>query len=825
MTVATLPVEAPPAVRQGRPSIRGVAFRTPGRQRHQRAPAAGIVELIEGLPGVDEGLNAREARRWGTRWLLEHLDGHDGDDWQEKWDASGLEEAGPAGFRQVVCQASALEATRGRLTRLTAGLGALVTLDVVRPSFEFVVEARLDHTWEHLLAWRGDPHAHVLDRVPCTAQTLAVATRLLARLAVVTGRPVAELVAQDLLAWRTKILTSRAQTVGLTHVWLCLADAGIVEGTLHEALRVGQQSVTELVDRYPIASRAVRELLIAYLTERSVNIDYSTLRTLTNHLCQLFWQQVERIAPGIDTLELPEDVAARWKDEIRWRTDHNGQTVPRRNVMNTFVAVRGFYADLLRLAHEDPPRWARWASRPPVSEREVKAYRKWRLSLRSEMHERTRTLAVRVTELADAAEAHYHRMRTLLDAARRVGAGETFTGADGTYVRLDSASHPHAHPKVTVLDAGGEQQGESLDLVFEEEDAFWGFAVVEVLRHTGIRIEELLELTQLDLHDYDHRDPAIGKVLLLHISPSKQDRERMLVVAPELAAVLATVTRRIRTAIGSASTALPLLVAYDHVECVNSTPQPFLFQRTAGRGFKGTTRAMTRTYVYRVLNKVAHAAGLAGPDGQLLEFTPHDFRRVFATDALATGLPPHIIQKLMGHATLATTEGYMAIFPDDVIRSHRAFIENRRTLRPADEYRPVADAEWTEFEEHFAKRKIAIGDCMRAYGTNCVHEYACEQCQLARPDPAAEPRLQRTRTGLTEQLDEARQRHWHGETERLTHILAAVNDKLDQLQRARRRTTTIELPLPMLRRSPASSEMLEDDTMLRSEAGERVVEL
>jgi hypothetical protein len=71
-------------------------------------------------------------------------------------------------------------------------------------------------------------------------------------------------------------------------------------------------------------------------------------------------------------------------------------------------------------------------------------------------------------------------------------------------------------------------------VIEEEEDAFWGFAVVEVLRHTGIRIEELLEFTQLDLHTYQHRDPAVGTVLLLHVNPSKQDRERMLVVPPEL---------------------------------------------------------------------------------------------------------------------------------------------------------------------------------------------------------------------------------------------------------------------------------------------------
>jgi len=82
---------------------------------------------------------------------------------------------------------------------------------------------------------------------------------------------------------------------------------------------------------------------------------------------------------------------------------------------------------------------------------------------------------------------------------------------------------------------------------------------------------------------------------LLHISPSKQDRERTVVVAPELATVFAPMARRIRAAVGSTGTALPSLVAYDFAECVDSGPLPFLFQRTAGRGFKGTTRPMHKT--------------------------------------------------------------------------------------------------------------------------------------------------------------------------------------------------------------------------------------
>jgi chromosome condensin MukBEF ATPase and DNA-binding subunit MukB len=105
-------------------------------------------------------------------------------------------------------------------------------------------------------------------------------------------------------------------------------------------------------------------------------------------------------------------------------------------------------------------------------------------------------------------------------------------------------------------------------------------------------------------------------------------------------------------------------------------------------------------------------------------------------------------------------------------------------------------------QRNFAKRKIAIGDCMRAYGTSCVHEYACEQCKLARPDPGAKPRLQRTRDSLHEQASEARERGWHGETERLTYILAGIQDKLDQIQRTEQRTTIVQLAPPQIRRTP-----------------------
>jgi integrase len=41
------------------------------------------------------------------------------------------------------------------------------------------------------------------------------------------------------------------------------------------------------------------------------------------------------------------------------------------------------------------------------------------------------------------------------------------------------------------------------------------------------------------------------------------------------------------------------------------------------------------------------------------DFTPHDFRRLLATDLVNNGLPIHIGAALLGHLNLQTTRGYV----------------------------------------------------------------------------------------------------------------------------------------------------------------------
>jgi hypothetical protein len=118
------------------------------------------------------------------------------------------------------------------------------------------------------------------------------------------------------------------------------------------------------------------------------------------------------------------------------------------------------------------------------------------------------------------------------------------------------------------------------------------------------------------------------------------------------------------------------------------------------------------------------------------------------------------------------------VFPEQIIASHQAFIERRRTLRPGGEMRPATKDEWDEFEEHFLLRKVALGECHCPYGTPCVHEHACERCRFLRVDPAQLPRIEEMTCNAENRMEEARGRAWLGE-------VAALEQTLDHLRRRR----------------------------------------
>jgi integrase len=347
--------------------------------------------------------------------------------------------------------------------------------------------------------------------------------------------------------------------------------------------------------------------------------------------------------------------------------------------------------------------------------------------------------------------------------------GKEFIAAGKTLTRIDRPTAAADNVWVRNPDTG-----KPWLLNRDEEHAFWAWAVIEVFRHTGVRVEELLELSHHSLTQY--RLPSTGELVpLLQIAPSKTDTERLLVVSPELADVLSTVIRRVRGPDGT----VPLVCAHDSHERVWLPPAPLLFQRRT----KAENRSLGGSFVAQLLDEALAHTGLADPAGEPLHFTPHDFRRMFITEAVLNGLPPHIAQVIAGHRDIGVTMGYKAVYPDEAITAHLAFIARRRKLRPTEEYRQPTEEEWQQFLGHFERRKVSVGTCGRAFGTPCIHEHACVRCALLWPDPQQRSRLQEIRDNLTARIAEAQREGWLGEVEGLQVSLAGAEDKLGQVER------------------------------------------
>ena len=252
--------------------------------------------------------------------------------------------------------------------------------------------------------------------------------------------------------------------------------------------------------------------------------------------------------------------------------------------------------------------------------------------------------------------------------------------------------------------------------------------------------------------------------------------------------MLAAIVTRVREPGGG----IPLVSAYDPHEAVWNPPMPLLFQWH----WRLEDRPLSVGAVRRLLNDTLAGSGLTDASGAPLRFTPHDFRRLFITDAVMHGMPPHIAQLVAGHRDINTTMGYKAVYPEEVITGHRAFIARRRTLRPSEEYRTPSDEEWEEFLGHFERRRVALGECGRSYSTPCIHEHSCLRCPLLRPSPAQRPRITGSRGNLLDRIAEAEREGWHGEAEGLKVSLAGADAKLAQLDQMARRAATIHLGMP-----------------------------
>lgn len=789
----TSAVAGPLAAGAGRGPADPLLERFPPRQAPGVWPATrlGGPELwqrLAGPPFVAEGAAAEQNRLRGLRLVLRWLEGQPGATWQERWAASGAGNNGRVDWRDFpirwAAEAGGVSVCRWDERVIASGLLSAVCADLIRPSLEWLLTTTTPKRWAAEMARTRDPEGFAALRARCQRRPVGesatgIALHRIAVLLAAKGGQVADIGPGDCL--QLVRVAARVCTVPhyrSSYFYQLLHGIGVFGDTAAPTLAAltaqRQLSIEQLIDRCPIQCRPVRDLLVDYLSERRISIDHVSLVRLADALGRLFWADLESHHPGISSLRLSPAVAAAWKQRIltkttrRARADGSIEEVrsSRESATNVLSTVRGFYLDIAQWAIDDPARWGPWAVPCPIKAGEI-PHKRQATRRKSRMDQRTRERLPILPALVAAVDTERRLAAERLAAARAASPGETFT-VGGMALRRSVNTRHH----VANIWAEDPSSGKRRNLTREEHQAFWAWATVEVLRHTGIRVEELTELTHPSAVQY--RLPTTGELVpLLHIAPSKSDAERLLVISPELADVLATIICRVRDPDG----AVPLVVAYDYHERVFNPPLPILFQRQVGT----ENRPISAPAIRKLLDLALAKTGLTQADGRPLRFLPHDFRRIFVTDAVLNGMPPHIAQFVVGHADINTTMGYKAVYTEEVITAHRAFIARRRATRPGEEYRTPTDGEWEEFLGHFERRKVSLGTCGRAFGTSCIHEHACVRCPLLRPDPAQRPRLIEIRDNLHARIDEAHHHGWIGEIEGLQISLSGARHKLAQL--------------------------------------------
>jgi integrase/recombinase XerD len=153
-------------------------------------------------------------------------------------------------------------------------------------------------------------------------------------------------------------------------------------------------------------------------------------------------------------------------------------------------------------------------------------------------------------------------------------------------------------------------------------DALLDRALLELLYAAGLRVSEAL---RLDLEDIS-LDGAFVRVI------GKGDRERLVPVGEvAIDAVRAWLDGPRRT-----------IVAEHHVQPIRGGP---LFVSRTGR-------RLARQQAWTIVKRAAAGAGLAG------RVSPHTLRHSFATHLLEGGADLRIVQELLGHASISTTQLY-----------------------------------------------------------------------------------------------------------------------------------------------------------------------
>lgn len=292
----------------------------------------------------------------------------------------------------------------------------LICADVLRPDMSWLASPATPKNLTVHLARTRDPQGWARLRARCDADPASRATKAtaLCRIAVLQaakGGTLAEITVGDCLELLQAVHRIGGGKTTSGYFYQLLHAIGIFEPAAPATVRAfsttGQLSIEDLIDRYRIACRPVRNLFVDYLREGVSTVDYVTLQRLATTLAKLFWADLEQHHPGIDSLRLAPEAAAGWKQRV----------LTRESGLSTLSTVRAFYLDLAQWAMEEPARWGPWAAPCPIRAEEMSRTKSHR-QRKSRMDQRTRERLPVLPGLVAAVATERRTATDLLAAAR-----------------------------------------------------------------------------------------------------------------------------------------------------------------------------------------------------------------------------------------------------------------------------------------------------------------------------------------------------------------------------------------------------------------------
>jgi integrase len=282
-----------------------------------------------------------------------------------------------------------------------------------------------------------------------------------------------------------------------------------------------------------------------------------------------------------------------------------------------------------------------------------------------------------------------------------------------------------------------------------EADAFWDWAVLELLVQSGMRIEEASELTTLDIVKRYMPDGRL--YYMLHVKPSKYGRARVIPIGDGLGRVIAEMIRHVRSFHGTE--AVPFCDHWDHHEKRPLPRAPYLVQapkHPSALGMQGMRRR---------LKSLSADAGAKKADGTPLRLHPHDCRRVFASEHLNNNTPVHVIQALLGHATIDTVLVYAKLYPQTMVEEYRKAVRGLYIAFHGEEcLRNPTVEEWAAFSNSCGMRDMGTHLCALPTGEHCPKGLVCLGCVHAQPKKSAAPIFRRMLASHERELAAARGR-------------------------------------------------------------------